>query len=164
MTDRFPISTKDALDVAPAITFQGIDNIVEDGGVTVESDQAVHEPNLMLSDNLLDARVRLHRRLLEECNLAALENLSDDEIRKHIAKFVRQYVQDENLSLNSQEFDDFVTEVLNEMNGLGSIEPLIKDPTVGDIMINGCNCVYVERGGMLEQTSIRFRNDAHLLR
>jgi len=122
------------------------------------------EPYLLLSDKLLDAKVRLHRRLLEEINLAALEKLSEEEIRRHVSGLVAQYIQADNLALNAQEFDEFVTEVLNEMTGLGSLEPLLKDPTVDDIMINGCNCVYVERRGILEQTSVRFRNDAHLLR
>jgi len=117
-----------------------------------------------LSDKLLDARVRLHRRLLEEINLSALEKLSEEEIRRSVSELVGQYILADNLSLNSQELEDFVTEVLNEMTGLGSIEPLLKDPTVGDIMINGHDCVYVERRGVLEQTPVRFKNDAHLLR
>jgi pilus assembly protein CpaF len=113
---------------------------------------------------MLDAKVRLHQRLLEETNLSALEKLSEEEIRQHVSEVAGQYIRTNNLSLNSQEFEEFITEVLHEMTGLGSLEPLLKDPTVGDIMINGHNCVYVERRGVLEQTSVRFRNDAHLLR
>jgi pilus assembly protein CpaF len=120
--------------------------------------------NSVMSDKLLDAKVRLHQRLLEEINLSALEKLSEEETRRHVSELVAQYILDDNLSLNSQEFEEFLTEVLHEMTGLGSIEPLLKDPTVGDIMINGHDCVYVERRGVLEQTAVRFSNDAHLLR
>jgi pilus assembly protein CpaF len=131
---------------------------------SIEASPTVPRSHSMLSDKLLDAKVRLHQRLLEEVNLSALEKLSEDETRRHVSELVARYVLDDNLSLNSQELEEFVTEVLHEMTGLGSIEPLLKDPTIGDIMINGHNCVYVERRGVLEQTSVRFRNDAHLLR
>ena len=63
-----------------------------------------------------------------------------------------QYVLVERLALNTQELNDFVSEILDEMTGLGPLEPLLKDPTVNDILINGHECVYVERLGMLEPT------------
>ena len=70
----------------------------------------------------------------------------------------------ERLALNTQELNDFVSEILDEMTGLGPLEPLLKDPTVNDILINGHECVYVERQGMLEPTAVRFKDEAHLLR
>ena len=109
----------------------------------------LHRPrpsNPLLTDKLLDAKVRLHRRLIEEVNLSALEKLSEDDIRQHIQQLVSQYVLVERLALNSQELNDFVTEILDEMTGLGPLEPLLKDPAVNDILINGHECVYVERG------------------
>ncbi|MGH6727975.1 MAG: CpaF family protein [Pseudolabrys sp.] len=113
---------------------------------------------------LLDAKVRLHQRLIEEINLSALEKMPENLIRQHVAELVSQYVAAERLVLNAQELDEFITEILNEMTGLGSIEPLLQDPTVGDIMINGHDCVYVERAGMIERTNVRFKDDTHLLR
>ena len=104
-------------------------------------------PNPLLTDKLLDAKVRLHRRLIEEINLSALEKLPEDEIRGHIQQLVSQYVLTERLALNTQELNDFVSEILDEMTGLGPLEPLLKDQTVNDILINGHECVYVERGG-----------------
>jgi pilus assembly protein CpaF len=118
----------------------------------------------LLSEKLLDAKVRLHHRLIEEINLSALEKMPEEQIRQHVFELVSRYIVSERLVLNSQELDEFVTEILNEMIGLGSIEPLLKDPTVGDIMINGHDCVYVERAGVIERTQVRFKNDAHLLR
>src|SRR5919109_507811 len=120
--------------------------------------------NPLLTAKLLDAKVRLHRRLIEEINLSALEKLPEAEIRRHVAALVSQYVVTERLALNSSELDDFVLEILDEMTGLGPIEPLLKDPTVNDILINGHECVYVERQGMLEPTLVRFKDEAHLLR
>jgi pilus assembly protein CpaF len=120
--------------------------------------------NPLLTDKLLDAKVRLHRKLIEEINLSALEKLPEEEIRKHVQQLVSQYILVERLALNTQELAGFVNEILDEMTGLGPIEPLLKDPSVNDILINGHECVYVERGGMLEPTAVRFKDEQHLLR
>ena len=120
--------------------------------------------NPLHSEKLLDAKVRLHRRLIEEINLHALEKLPEDEIRVHITQLVTQYILVERLALNQQELNDFVTEILDEMTGLGPLEPLLKDPTISDILINGHECVYVERGGLLEPCGVRFKDEQHLLR
>src|SRR5215475_14250085 len=121
-------------------------------------------PNPLLTDKLLDAKVRLHRRLIEEINLSALEKLPEDDIRRHIQQLVSQYILVERLALNTQELADFVNEILDEMTGLGPIEPLLKDQSINDILINGHECVYIERGGILEPTAVRFKDEAHLLR
>jgi pilus assembly protein CpaF len=120
--------------------------------------------NPLLTDKLLDAKVRLHRKLIEEINLSALEKLPEEEIRKHVQQLVSQYILVERLALNAQELAGFVNEILDEMTGLGPIEPLLKDGSVNDILINGHECVYVERGGMLEPTAVRFKDEQHLLR
>src|SRR5947209_7910750 len=120
--------------------------------------------NSLLSDKLLDAKVRLHRRLIEEINLQALEKLHEDEIRGHVMQLVTQYILVERLPLNTQELNAFVSEILDEMTGLGPLEPLLKDPTVNDILINGHECVYVERHGVLEPCGVRFKDEQHLLR
>ena len=121
-------------------------------------------PNPLLRDKMLDAKVRLHRRLIEEINLSALEKLPEDDIRRHIQQLVSQYILVERLALNTQELADFVAEILDEMTGLGPIEPLLKDQSINDILINGHECVYIERGGILEPTAVRFKDEAHLLR
>ncbi|MBI3434134.1 MAG: CpaF family protein [Proteobacteria bacterium] len=120
--------------------------------------------NPLLSDKLLDAKVRLHRKLIEEINLSALEKLPEDEMRRHVQQLVSQYILVERLALNTKELGDFVAEILDEMTGLGPIEPLLKDPTINDILINGHECVYVERHGILEPTAVRFKDEGHLLR
>ncbi len=125
---------------------------------------AAQPTNPLHTDKLLDAKVRLHRRLIEEINLSALEKLPDEELRKHVQHLVSQYILSERLALNSRELAEFVTEILDEMTGLGPIEPLLKDDSISDILINGHECVYIERGGLLEPTSVRFKDESHLLR
>src|SRR5262249_1813111 len=101
--------------------------------------------NPLLTDKLLDAKVRLHRRLIEEINLSALEKLPEDEMRAHIQQLVTQHVVADRLALNSRELNEFVAEILDEMTGLGPLEPLLKDPTINDILINGHESTFVER-------------------
>jgi pilus assembly protein CpaF len=120
--------------------------------------------NPLHSDKLLDANVRLHRRLIEELNLSALEKLPVETVHRHVLQLVSQYVLAERLALNTQELSEFVSEILDEMTGLGPLEPLLKDPSISDILINGHECVYVERGGILEPLAVRFKDEQHLLR
>jgi len=87
-----------------------------------------------------------------------------EEMKKQIGGLVSQYVMNERLPLNTKELSDFVDEILDEMTGLGPLEPLLKDPTVNDILINGHEQVYVERHGVLEPTVVRFKDESHLLR
>ena len=120
--------------------------------------------NPLLSSKLLDAKVRLHRKLIEEINLSALDKLPEDEVRGQVQGLVTQYVLAERLALNQQELADFVSEILDEMTGLGPLEPLLKDPSIADILINGHESVFVERGGVLEPLPVRFKDEQHLLR
>jgi pilus assembly protein CpaF len=115
-------------------------------------------------DKLLDAKVRLHRRLIEELNLAALEKLPEQELRKEVHGIITQWVVAERLALNAKELDGFVSEVMDEMTGLGPLEPLLKDPTISDILINGHHSIFVERRGLLEPVPSLFKDEAHLLR
>jgi pilus assembly protein CpaF len=147
----------------PAPTLEGMSWTVFPEPAT-EPALANASPSPLLTDKLLDAKIRLHRRLIEEINLQALERLPEDEIRSHIHQLVTQYILVERLALNQQELDDFVSEILDEMTGLGPLEPLLKDPTISDILINGHENVYIERAGMLEPCGIRFKDEAHLLR
>ncbi len=108
--------------------------------------------------------MRLHRKLIDELNLALLERLSKEELRSQIADIVGEYVRSERLLLNTKELDLFITEVFDELTGLGPIEPLLKDPTVSDILINGHDKVFVERFGKLEPAPVRFKDENHILR
>ncbi|MBV8791337.1 MAG: CpaF family protein [Pseudolabrys sp.] len=120
--------------------------------------------NTLHSEKVLDAKVRLHRKLIEEINLSALERLPESEIRSQVGKLVTQYVLAERLALNGQELEEFSSEIMDEMTGLGPLEPLLKDPSINDILINGHESVYVERRGILERLAVRFKDEQHLVR
>src|SRR6516225_3786021 len=113
---------------------------------------------------LLEEKLKLHGRIIDEFNLALLEKLAPEELRRQVQAYVSNYVRAERISLNQKELEVFTSEVLAEMIGFGPIEPLLKDPTVSDILINTHKHCFVERFGRLEQTDVRFKDEAHLLR
>src|SRR3974390_3399699 len=113
---------------------------------------------------LLDEKLKLHTKIIDEFNLSHLEKLGRDELIREIRSYVADYVRAERISLNQKELDIFATEIVDEMIGFGPIEPLLKDPTVNDILINTHKTCYVERFGKLEATKIHFKDEAHLIR
>ena len=119
---------------------------------------------LLKQQRFLDAKIELHRRLIDELNLSAIEKIPKKELRSQLHGFVADYVRSEHIALNAQELEAFVDDIVDEMVGLGPIEPLIKDPTITDILINTAKQIYVERNGQLELTPARFKDEAHLLR
>jgi pilus assembly protein CpaF len=112
----------------------------------------------------VNLKVRLHQKLLEKINFAALEKLESAQIEQQIGEIVRELLHEEQVPLNQKEHGQLVSDIIDEVLGLGPIEPLIKDPTVSDILINTYNQVYVERKGRLQLTPVRFKDDRHLLR
>jgi pilus assembly protein CpaF len=115
-------------------------------------------------DDMLDMRLRLHGKLIEEIDLSKLGELDEGEMRRQVRRLVGDFARDGRLALNGAEMDQLGAEVFDEMVGLGPIEPLLKDESINDILINGPFQVYVERRGELELTPVRFRDNDHLLR
>ncbi len=113
---------------------------------------------------LVEVKLKLHERIIDEFNLAALEKLPPDEIARQVRAYVGNYARTESLSLNQKELDLFSSEIIDEMTGYGPIEPLLKDPTISDILINTHKRCFVERSGRLQETKIHFRDESHLLR
>jgi pilus assembly protein CpaF len=113
---------------------------------------------------LLDEKLKLHTKIIDEFNLPTLERLSREDLIREIRSYVVDYVRAERISLNQKELDIFAAEVVDEMIGFGPIEPLLKDPTVNDVLINTHKTVYVERFGKLERTKVHFKDETHLLR
>jgi pilus assembly protein CpaF len=112
----------------------------------------------------LELKFTLHRKLLERINLDVLAGIDDDRIRSEVREAVLAMVKEEPTLLTAAEKQQISDEVLHEVFGLGPLEPLLADPSVSDILVNGHRQVYVERKGILEQTSVRFHDDGHLLR
>jgi pilus assembly protein CpaF len=115
-------------------------------------------------DNMLDVRLKMHARLIEEIDLSKLDKLDETEMRRQVRRLVGDVARTERLALNAAELDDLGASVFDEMVGLGPIEPLLKDDSIADILINGPFQIYVERRGELEIAPIRFRDNDHLLR
>jgi pilus assembly protein CpaF len=119
---------------------------------------------LLAQQRYLDAKVRIHRQLIDEINLAAVDKTPEKELRFQIHSMVAQFVARERLALNAQELEGFVDDIINEMVGLGPLEPLLEDQSVTDILINTHKQIYVERRGQLELSPARFKDEGHLLR
>ncbi len=106
---------------------------------------------------------RVHRRLIERLNLSSLDKLTREQVVDAIRKVVYDLLSQESAPLNFDEREELVTQVLDEIFGLGPLEPLIQDPSVSDILVNTFKQVYIERSGRLERTDVRFQDDRHLL-
>jgi pilus assembly protein CpaF len=107
-------------------------------------------------------KTRLHQRLLGRIDLTAAENLPADQLREQLSDIVGRLIEEDALPVNSAERRALVSELQNEILGLGPLEPLLADPTITEIMVNGCDRVYVERGGRIELTQTRFNDDDHV--
>ena len=112
----------------------------------------------------LDLKTRLHERLLEELNLSAIEKVGKADLRREVATIVNEMLTSEATALNAKEFNLLIEELLDEVLGLGPLEPLLKDPTVTDILVNTHKQVFVEQYGILETTPVQFKDERHLLR
>jgi pilus assembly protein CpaF len=113
---------------------------------------------------LLEVKLKLHARLIDELDLSKLETLEAGELRRQVMSLVADFARAERLIYNGAELERLGASVYDEMVGLGPIEPLLGDDSIADILINGPFQVYIERGGELSETGIRFRDNDHLLR
>jgi pilus assembly protein CpaF len=106
---------------------------------------------------------KIHNRFVEEANLSALDDMDPAEVKLEIGKMVDYFLREEQVLLNEEEHNALIVEILDELTGLGPIEPFFKDPTVSDILCNTYRNIYVERRGLLEKTNARFVDNAHLM-
>jgi pilus assembly protein CpaF len=115
-------------------------------------------------DKHTELKVELHQRLLDLINLSALDHMSREQIEAEVGDILREEIGKQNQPLNQAERKQLVADVLDELLGLGPLEPLLKDPTITDILVNGYNRVFVERFGQLEPSPVRFKDERHLVR
>jgi len=111
-----------------------------------------------------DLKSRVHNRLFEVIDFGRMSTVSEDRVCTDIATATVQILEEEKFLLTLEERERFVNEIQHEVFGLGPLEPLLQDPTISDILVNGCDHIYIERRGKLEKTVARFRDDAHLMR
>jgi pilus assembly protein CpaF len=115
-------------------------------------------------DRLMELKVELHKRLLENLNLAALEKASEASLKVEIAAIAAEALDEMSVALTKDDRNILNQELYDEVMGLGPLEPLLKDDTVNDILVNGPNRIFIERAGKLVLTDITFKDERHLLR
>ena len=109
-------------------------------------------------------KIDLHHRLIERLDLEALEQIKDEvEVVHQIRLAVGEFLREESTPLSQAEREEIVEQVVWEITGLGPIEPLFRDPSISDILVNSHRDIFIERKGKLSRVSAQFRNDGHLL-
>ena len=111
-----------------------------------------------------ELKFALHRKLLDRINLEALSSVASERVRNEVRAAVARLVEEERAPLSITEKDRIIEEVLDEVFGLGPLEPLLADPTISDILVTTPALVFVERAGKLYRTPVEFKDNAHLLR
>src|SRR5713226_8048452 len=108
-------------------------------------------------------KAAIHRKLIQKLNLDRLNEVNKEDVRREVSQILEALVVGESAPMNLQERERLAQEVLDEVFGLGPLEPLLADSTISDILVNTYKHVYIERKGMLEATSVQFRDDIHLM-
>jgi pilus assembly protein CpaF len=130
-------------------------------GSSMYSRSGRDEEKLSAVDQL---KIDLHHRLIERLDLEALEQIKDEvEVVHQIRLAVGEFLREESTPLSQAEREEIVEQVVWEITGLGPIEPLFRDPTISDILVNSARDIFIERKGKLSRVSAQFRNDGHLL-
>jgi len=111
-----------------------------------------------------ELKFAIHRKLLDRINLEALATLGGERVRTEVRGAVAKLLDEEKTPLSLLEKERVVEEVLDEVFGLGPLEPLLADPTISDILVTTPRLVYIERNGKLFRTPVEFKDNAHLLR
>ena len=113
--------------------------------------------------NLEKYKAEIHRTLISRLDLEKLSRVNSDQARQAVSGIVKEIIAEQRVPLNYDEQEKIQADLLDEVFGLGPLEPLLRDPRISDILINGKDHVFVERGGLLSRVNISFRDDRHLL-
>ena len=111
-----------------------------------------------------DIKLEMHRVLLDNLNLAAIDQASEKELREEISAIVAETLQDKGIVLNREDRQTLNQELYDEVKGLGPLESLLQDETVSDILVNGPHQIFVERNGKLQVSDVVFKDERHLMR
>lgn len=111
-----------------------------------------------------ELKAKVHQRVIELLDLTVASSMAEEQLAQELSHLVEQILQEGKVALNQRERGQMVQDILHEVSGLGPLEPLLKDHTINDILVNSHKQVYVERYGKLERTAVRFRDEAHLRR
>jgi pilus assembly protein CpaF len=115
-------------------------------------------------ERLSDIKLEMHKALLDNLNLAALDNATEQDLKAEISSIVQESLDELGVVLNREERQTLNTDLFFEVKGLGPLETLLQDDTVNDILVNGPQQIFVERDGKLQLTDVTFKDEKHLLR
>jgi pilus assembly protein CpaF len=115
------------------------------------------------TDRYFELKSQIHRKLIGVLNLDRVSSIPKDRVRAEIGRVVERLLDEERVPMTTAEQTKIVEEVLDEVLGLGPLETLLKEPTISDILVNRYNKVFIERNGKLSETTVRFKDDVHLL-
>jgi pilus assembly protein CpaF len=121
-------------------------------------------PQSTLDQAWQELKSRVHNALFDYLDLSRIGSLSEDQVKQDVGDATRILLEKERALLSLEDRERLIGEIQHEVFGLGALEPLLQDPTVDDVLVNGCSDVRVERSGRLEKTVARFKDDAHLMR
>ena len=111
-----------------------------------------------------EMKSRLHRTLINRMDLTKLQTLTPEQVHAEVSRLAEAVLAQEAMPLSVAERDRLVSDVQHELFGLGPLEPLLKDPTISDILVNKHDTIYIERRGKIERTNVTFKDDEHLMR
>ena len=115
-------------------------------------------------ERMSEIKVELHRSLLDNLNLSALDTATEADLRSEISSIAGEVLEEKSIVLNREDRANLTQELYDEVRGLGPLEPLLKDDTVNDILVNGPHQIFIERDGKLEMSDVTFKDEKHLLR
>ncbi|WP_128514222.1 CpaF family protein [Tabrizicola thermarum] len=130
----------------------------------VAAEAVVADKEKKRKERLTELKVEIHKRLLEDLNLSALESASEQQLKSEIASLASEALDEMSVALNKEDRLALNQELYDEVMGLGPLEPLLKDETISDILVNGPKRIFVERAGKLQLSDVTFRDERHLLR
>ena len=111
-----------------------------------------------------EMKARLHRTLINRMDLTKLSSLTPEQVHAEVSRLAETVLAQEAMPLSVSERERLVNDVQHELFGLGPLEPLLADPTISDILVNKCDTIYIERRGKIERTTVRFKDNEHLMR
>ena len=122
------------------------------------------EKGEMRRTRLAEIKLNLHKVLLETLNLAALDKASERDLREEIRSIMNEYLETNSIVVNREDRTVLQDELYDEVVGLGPLEPLLKDDSIADILVNGPHQIFIERNGKLQLSEVKFKDERHLIR
>src|ERR1051326_256027 len=113
-------------------------------------------------DRWFGIKTKIHAKLLNALSPDQLKSLNKEGVREQVGNVVERLITEESIPMTLAEREKLIEEVLDEVFGLGPLEPLLKDGSISDILVNGFDNVYIERAGQLQETNVRFKDQAHV--